>query len=64
MNAKQKLHHLYVEWRKQSNLGQFNNFDIKNNASGEVIRDVNFDAVEWHMDDEDIVLVEDVCQIN
>ena len=45
--------------------GKFpNDFDMKNNASGKVIRDVNFDAVEWHMDYEDIVLLKDVCQIN
>ena len=45
--------------------GKFpNNFDVKINASRKVIRDVNFDAVEWHMDDVDIVMVEDVCQVN
>lgn len=39
-----------------------NNFDVKNNDSSEIVKDVNFDAVDWHMKEDDIV-VEEVCQV-
>jgi hypothetical protein len=43
--------------------GKFpNNFDVKNNASSEIVKDVNFDTVDWHMEEDDIV-VEEVCQV-
>ena len=44
--------------------GKFpNNYDVKNNASSEVIKDVNFDLVDWHVEDEEDTTVENICQV-
>ena len=40
-----------------------NNYDVKNNASSEVIKDVNFDLVDWHVEDEEDITVENICQV-
>jgi hypothetical protein len=34
--------------------GKFpNNYDVKKNDNSEIIKDVNFDVVDWHVDDEE-----------
>ena len=44
--------------------GKFpNDYDVKNNASSEVIKDVNFDLVDWHIEDEEDTTIENICQV-
>ena len=40
-----------------------NNLDVRNNANNEVMRDVNFDQVEWHVEDEKDNTDENICQV-
>ena len=44
--------------------GKFpNNYDVKNKANSEIVRDVNFDQVDWHLDDEDDIVEVNECQV-
>ena len=40
-----------------------NNYDVKNNANDEILKDVNFDVVDWHLNDEEDTAMEEVCQV-
>ena len=50
--------------RTTKKCGKFpNKYDVKLNANSELVRDVNFDVVDWHMGDKDDVVEENVCQV-